>query len=92
MPIKPIKNFILVKPALSEDISEGGIIVPDNCKERSCKAGVVSVGRGTPDKPMFVKPGDTIWNIKDAGQEIEENGELFFLITTDDILGYLPKN
>lgn len=89
--IRPIRNFILVKPFPAEDMSEGGIIVPDSCKERSSKARVVAVGRGTSDKPMFVAPGFIIWNIKNAGQEIMENGEKMYLVTTDDILGYLPN-
>lgn len=89
--IRPIRNSILVEPMMVEGISHGGIIVPDSFKERGAKAKVVAVGGGTKDKRMEVQPDYIVWHIKDAGDEIIENGTKYYLIQSADILGYLPN-
>lgn len=88
--IKPIRNFIVVKPFMGDAETEFGIIIPDSLRERKSMATVLATGNGTKDKPMYVKQGDIVWHIKGAGQDIEENGQELFLMPTDDILGYLP--
>ena len=89
--IQPIRNNVLVKSELSDDISEGGIIVPDAFLGRSAKGKIIAVGNGTKDKPMRIPSNVTCWHIKDAGTEIIENGEKYYLMLDRDILGYLPN-
>jgi chaperonin GroES len=86
--IRPIRNFILIKPCPADEITAGGIIVPENIRERSSKARVVAVGAGTKDRPMRYRPTYTVWHIRDAGEPIEQNGELFYLIPDSDVLAY----
>lgn len=89
--IQPIRNQVLVRPCASDDLSAGGIVVPDYFKERSAKAEIIAVGKGTKDKPMRIPSGVTCWHIKDAGVEIIEKGETLFLIEDRAVLGYLPN-
>lgn len=87
--IRPIRNFLLIKPCPPDEVTAGGIFVPENVRERSCKAHVVRVGGGTKDRPMRYRPTYTVWHIKDSGEPIEENGTLYYLIPDTDVLGYL---
>ena len=43
----PIRDLVLVKPFMADEVTEGGLYIPENYRERSCKAQVVKVGNGT---------------------------------------------
>jgi chaperonin GroES len=90
--MKPIKNFVLIKPCPADEVSEGGLFLPESARERSSKADVVAVGRGTAAMAMEAKPGDRIFHIKGAGTEFIINGESHFLINQMDILSYVTNN
>ena len=53
--MKPIRDLVLVKPFMAEGVTEGGLFLPENYIERSCKAKVVSTGRGTAKIKMEAK-------------------------------------
>jgi len=78
--MQPIRNNILVRPLESDNISEGGIIVPDSCKKDSNKVQIVAVGAGTKKNPMYRKPGEIGYRVKDHGTEIIIGGEKHFLL------------
>ncbi len=82
----PLRNLIAVKPCASDEISEGGIIVPESIRERSSKAKVVAAG----DKAKL-KVGYTVFHVKGAGQELIEDGETLYLMPETDVLGYLEN-
>lgn len=84
--IKPIRNNILVKCFESSEISEGGIFVPENARTESNKVEIIAVGTGLPNKPMRLKAGDIGYRVKDWGQEIEENGEKYYLMDASAII------
>lgn len=84
--MKPIGHNVLIKPHLSDEVSEGGIFVPDSCKTPSNKGLIVAVGNGTPSKPMKVKAGQTCFRVKDWGQEVLIDGELHFLMNQDAVI------
>lgn len=86
--IQPIINTVLIKPLPSENISAGGIVVPESFYVRNQKAEVVAVGKGCKKRPMIYKKGDLVYNIKDCGDEIEINGEKHYLIQDTYILMY----
>jgi co-chaperonin GroES (HSP10) len=86
--MKPIRDFVLVKPFMAEGVTEGGLFLPENYIERSCKAKVVSTGRGTAKVKMEAKKDDVIFHIKGAGEPVILNNELVFLIRQNDILAY----
>jgi chaperonin GroES len=76
----PIRNNVLVKPYPSEEISEGGIIVPESARAVSNKVLIVEVGRGTKERPMSLVKGQTGFRVKEWGEEIEINGETHYLM------------
>jgi co-chaperonin GroES (HSP10) len=90
--MKPIRDFVLVRPFAPEEITEGGLFLPEGFRERNCKAKVISVGNGTAKIKMEAKKDDVIFHIKGAGEPIIVNNELHFLIRHSDILAYLSNN
>jgi co-chaperonin GroES (HSP10) len=86
--MKPIRDFVLVKPFAPEEITEGGLLLPEGYRERNCKAKVISVGRGTAKVKIEAKKDDVIFHIKGAGEPVVFNNELLFLIRQNDILAY----
>jgi len=92
MPIRPIHDRVLIRRADAESVSKGGIIIPDNAKEKSTYAEVISVGNGEvlsdgTVRPLDVKPGDRILLGKYAGTEVVVDGEKLLMIKEDDIHG-----
>jgi co-chaperonin GroES (HSP10) len=90
--MKPIRDFVLVKPFASEEVTEGGLLLPEGYRERNCKAKVISVGRGTAKVKMEAKKDDIVFHIKGAGEPIILDNELVFLIRQNDILAYASNN
>jgi co-chaperonin GroES (HSP10) len=86
--MKPIRDLVLVKPFAPDEITEGGLLLPEGFRERSCKAKVISVGRGTSKVKMEAKKDDIVFHIKGAGEPVILNNELVFLIRQNDILAY----
>lgn len=84
--MKPIRTQILAKPYPSDEISEGGIFVPESARTPSNKLKIVAVGNGTKDKPMKLRAGQTGYRVKDWGCEVLVNGELHFIMDQDAIL------
>lgn len=87
-----LKNQVVVKPFEADNVSAGGIIVPDSFKQRSNKALIVSAGRGTAKRPMLYKEGQVVYHVKNHGTEIEKNGEKHYIMDMDAILAYEEEN
>jgi len=94
MKIRPLQDRILVKRLESEEKTVGGIIIPDNAKEKPMEGKVISVGNGkmlddgSIRKPD-VKAGDKVLFSKYAGSEIKIDGTEHLILREDDILGVL---
>ena len=88
----PIRDLVLVKPFMADEVTEGGLYIPENYRERSCKAQVVKVGNGTAKVKMEAKEGDIVFHVKGAGDEFIIDGESFYLIRQNDILSYVSNN
>jgi chaperonin GroES len=93
MPIKlqPMADFVLVKPIKGEEISRGGIVLPDTAKEKPQEGKVLAVGPGRLSEegnkiPMNIAIGDTIVYSKYGGSEITIDGEDLILMHETDIL------
>lgn len=86
---KPLGNRVVVEPQEGdEQMSSGGIYIPDTAKEKPQEGTVVAVGPGrlTDDGnrvPMDVAVGDTVVYSKYAGTEYKE-GEVEYLVLRDD--------
>lgn len=84
--VKPIRNKILFKPFLGDAVTTGGIIVPDNVRGESNKGIIVAVGSGTKHHPMYLKAGDVGFRVKNWGEPIDDNGEIFYLMENSAII------
>ncbi len=94
MKIRPLQDRILVKRLESEEKTVGGIIIPDNAKEKPMEGKVVAVGNGKVlDDGKLRKPdikvGDKILFSKYAGSEVKIDGAEHLILREDDILGVL---
>ena len=84
--MRPINDRVVVKPALAEEKTQGGIIIPDTAKEKPQRGEVIAVGPGKDDNKMTVSIGDTVLYGKYSGQEINYEGDDLLIMREDDIL------
>ena len=84
--MQPIRNYVLVKPFPPDEISEGGIFVPESARKESNKVHIVAVGNGTAKKPMNLKAGQVGYRVKDWGILIELEGEKHYLMDNSAII------
>lgn len=78
----PIRTQILAKPFPSDEISEGGIYVPETARKDSNKLMVVKAGSSMKN----YKEGQVIYRVQDHGTEVMINGEKYFLIDKTALL------
>jgi chaperonin GroES len=90
-PIQPLHEKIVVKPFPPEQISAGGIIVPDTVQERPSKATVVAIGTGLDNRPMTLKVGDIVFHVKNAGTPVRYNSEEYFVLRDVEVLCTLDE-
>ena len=84
--IQPLADRVLVRPAVAEEKTVGGIIIPDSAKEKPLRGEVLAVGNGTKDEAMVLKAGDQVLYGKYAGTELELDGEKFLIMRQSDVL------
>ncbi len=94
MQVRPLHDRVLVKRSNEEEKTKGGIIIPDNAKEKPVQGEVISVGQGRIGddgkvRPLDVKKGDRILFGKYSGTEIKIEGDDFLMMREEDILGVL---
>ncbi|MBL7140459.1 MAG: co-chaperone GroES [Planctomycetes bacterium] len=91
MKIEPLEDRVVVEPLEAEEVTKGGIVLPDTAKERPQEGKVVAVGpgkmleTGERAKPA-VKKGDTVVYAKYGGMEIEVDGKEYLILRESDIL------
>jgi chaperonin GroES len=89
---KPLGNRVVVEPAEEdEQMTSGGIYLPDTAKEKPQEGIVVAVGPGklTDDGnrvPMEVQVGDRVVYSKYSGTEYKEAETEYLVVREDDIL------
>ena len=94
MKIRPLQDRIIVKRMAEEEMTKGGIIIPDSAKEKPMEGKVIAVGNGKildngqKTKPD-VKAGDKVLFSKYAGTEVKIDGEEHLIMREDDILGII---
>lgn len=94
MKIRPLHDRILVKRLEGEEKTVGGIIIPDNAKEKPMEGKVVAVGNGKvldngTVRKLEVKAGDRVLFSKYSGSEVKMDGAEHLILTESDILGII---
>lgn len=92
--IRPLGDRVLLQRIEAEEVTRGGIIIPDSAKEKPQQAKVLALGTGGRDEDgqpiaFQVKEGDRVLISKYGGTEVKLDDETFLLIRENDILGIL---
>jgi len=89
--IRPLRDRVVVRPLEQDEMTRGGVILPDTAKEKPGRGKVLAVGSGRlTDEgkvvPLDVKEGDVVMYGKYSGTEIKIEGEEFLILQEKDIL------
>ncbi|MCP4500438.1 MAG: co-chaperone GroES [Deltaproteobacteria bacterium] len=93
MALKPLNDRVLIKRIDSETTTAGGIIIPDNAKEKPMEGMVVAAGPGLSvdgeRTALEVKEGDKVLFRKYAGTEISIGGVEHLIMREEELLAIL---
>ena len=94
MNVKPLADRVLVRPLEAEEKTAGGIIIPDNAKEKPQKGEIVAVGPGkvadSGEKvAMELKKGDKVLYGKYSGTEVTVDGTDYLIMRESDVLAVI---
>jgi chaperonin GroES len=96
MNVRPLHDRVLVRRLEQEEKTAGGIIIPDNAKEKPMQGEILAVGSGARSDdgkitPLDVKVGDTVLFTKWAGTEVKISGEELMIMKESDILAIVEN-
>ena len=96
MKLRPLQDRIIVERIDGEEMSAGGIIIPDSAKEKPQEGKVIAVGKGkTGDDGKLValdlKKGDRVLFGKYSGSEVQLDGSEYLIMREDDVLGVIER-
>jgi len=94
--LQPLGDRLVVKPIEREEVSRGGIVLPDTAKEKPQEGEVMAVGPGRLSEDgkriaMEVKVGDVVIYAKYGGTEIKIEDEELVILRESDILAKKGK-
>jgi chaperonin GroES len=89
--LRPLDDRVVVEPCDAEEVTAGGIVLPDSAREKSQRGKVLAVGPGKlmdngSRGELSVKVGDEVIYGKYGGTEIEIDGEEVKILRENDIL------
>jgi chaperonin GroES len=94
MNVKPLEDRVILKPMEAEQKTAGGIIIPDNAKEKPQKGEVIATGPGKTNEKgakieMSLKKGDKVLYGKYSGTEITIDGQDYLIVRESDVLAVI---
>ncbi len=94
MAFRPLHDRVLIRRVDSDEMTAGGIIIPDTAKEKPMEGEVVATGPGARDEsgsiqPLDVKAGDRILFGKWSGTEVKIDGDELLIMKESDIMGVI---
>jgi len=94
--LQPLADRLVVKPIEREEVTKGGIVLPDTAREKPQEGEVIAVGTGrlTEDGKriaMEVKVGDVVSYARYGGTEIKIDDEELVILRESDILAKKSK-
>jgi chaperonin GroES len=89
--LRPLGDRVVIEPAEGEEVTTGGILLPETAKEKPQQGTIVAIGAGRRDDdgkliPMDVKLGEKVLYAKYAGTEIKVDGKKVLILKESDIL------
>ncbi len=94
--LKPLGDRLVVKPLEEEEMTPGGIVLPETAKEKPQKGEVLAIGPGARDDEgnriaMDVSVGDKVLYAKYGGTEIKMNSDKLLILRESDVLAILTE-
>jgi len=94
--IRPLGERVVIKPLPGEEVTKGGIVLPETAKEKPQEGEVVAVGPGRlldngTRVSIDLQVGDKILFSKYAGNEIKLDDVEYLIMRESDILGVIVK-
>jgi len=94
--IKPLYDRVLITRVENEQVSAGGIIIPDTAQEKTQVGAVVEVGEGKlmtdgSIRPLQIKKGDKVIFGKYSGTEVKLGSVEYLILREEEILGIVTK-
>ena len=94
--LQPLADRLIVKPIEREDVTKGGILLPDTAKEKPQEGKVIAVGPGRLSEDgkriaMEVKVGDVVVYARYGGTEYRIDDEELIILRESDILAKKTK-
>ena len=94
--LKPLGNRLVVEPTEQDEVTAGGIVLPETAKEKPQKGNVLAIGSGDRDEagkriPMDVAVGDVVLFAKYSGTEIKMDGKKLLILRESDVLAIITK-
>jgi chaperonin GroES len=94
MKLQPLGDRLVVRRDESEEVTAGGIVLPDSAKDRPARGEVVSVGDGRlledgTRAPFQVKKGDHVLFSSYAGDEFKIDDQELLLMREEDVLAII---
>lgn len=92
MKIKPLADRIIIEVLEAEEVTKGGIVLPDTAKEKPQQGKVIAVGKGrTADDGKVIAPevkvGDVVLYGKYSGTELKVDERNLLVLKEEDIMG-----
>ena len=89
--LRPLGDRVVIEPSEGEEVTAGGILLPETAKEKPQEGTIIAIGTGRRDEngkliAMDVKDGDKVLYAKYAGTEIKLNGKKVLILKETDIL------
>ena len=91
---KPLGGRVLIDPIEQEEMTAGGIILPETAKEKPQEGKILAVGPGDRDDegkriPLDLKVGDKVLFAKYPGTEVKMDGKKLLILRESDVLGII---
>lgn len=91
MKIRPSRGYVLIESIETDEVSAGGVLLPERMKDMSQKGKVLAVGQSINTEPLIAwRPcaeGDTVIFKRFVDNRIKEEGKELLLVKFEDILG-----
>jgi len=96
MNLTPLHDRVVIKPSEPDEVTKGGILIPDTVKEKPFQGIVVAVGKGKITEegnhlPLQVKVNDKVLYGKFAGTEINIDGDEYLMMRESDIFAIINE-
>jgi len=94
--LRPLADRVVVKPSEREEVSRGGIVLPDTAKEKPQRGTIMAAGEGRRDDDgkriaLDVKVGDVVLFAKYAGTEFKLEDDELLILAEKDILAVISE-